>query len=80
LSDKRAEILEWLGHAAALPTQHYPMLAVRALRAEVEAHGDPEAIVRNGTCLCCLDSYGESVPNPCPTIERIHTATVGAGL
>jgi hypothetical protein len=85
LSDKRAEILEWLDmmdrHAAGGGVWVAYGLALAALRWEVEAH--EEAKVSDGRGLGYCDTCGEDgagTPTewPCPTIERIHAATVGA--
>jgi len=88
MSDKRAEILEWLEGqerlcAAAAPASLIfssgvrvgPMLA--ALSAEVQAHKEQVHVMGNtplGYCGQCdpVDEW------PCLTIQRIHAATVGA--
>jgi hypothetical protein len=90
LSDKRAEILAWLDEElGALNIAAYldaleglnVRPAVRALRAEVEAHKEAKLSDGRGLGYCDMcgeDGAGTPTDWPCPAIERIHAATVGA--
>ncbi len=86
MSDKRAEILEWL--AAINPIGREGTALVAALRGEVEAirhrevedcwYSCPKALDAEGNSACCDERQTECNCGADRQIERIHAATVGA--